>query len=109
MSSHSLSDLTDSGENVSEGDVLVFKPHLTELHSEESSEVSGEMALAAVKLEESKPSCIIGLVSASYKCSYDLQIINRFAEVVEVYQESENLSKKRKSERVHGLLVFKLI
>ena len=67
------------------------------------------MVLKAVKVKDGVESCHVGFISQAVLCFTKQKYANHFAQVLEIYQESDDPFKRRKSEKNYGMESFRLL
>lgn len=91
------------GAHVQPGDCLRFKLVIVDIDNEVQE------AIACHRIKDGVESCRIGFLSRNLAARSKHQFENKFAQVLELYEQSENVAKRNKSYRNKGMASFRLL
>lgn len=91
------------GENLSADDLIRFRFCVLDF------EDGTEEAIKAVRIRDGTESCVVGFLSRNIVKSRKDTFIDKFAQVIELYEYSENRTKRGKSQRNLGMASFRLL
>ena len=91
------------GENLSADDLICFRFCVLDF------EDGPEEAIKAVRIRDGTESCVVGFLPRNIVKSRKAKFIDKFAQVIELYEYSENRTKIGKSNRNLGIASFRLL
>lgn len=91
------------GEHLSADDLIRFKFCVLEF------EYGIEEAVKAVRIRDGTESCVVGFLPRNIVASSKNKFLDKFAQVIELYEYSENRTKRRKSHKNLGIASFRLL
>lgn len=68
-----------------------------------------EEAIQVVRIRDGSESCVVGFLPRNLVRSSRMKYIDQFAQIIELYECSENSVKRRKSQRNKGMASFRLL
>jgi len=91
------------GENLSPDDLIRFKFDVIEI------EGHVEDAIKVVRIRDGAESCVVGFLPRNIVKVFKEKFVGQFAQVIELYDDSENTTMRRKSHRNKGMASFRLL
>ena len=91
------------GEHVSADEMIQFKYYIVDVDG------APEDAVKACRIRDGTESCVIGFLPRNLVASNKERYIGKFAQIVELYENSDNRTKRLKNRRNLGMAAFSLL